>query len=417
MAFSVTTQEQAGMPRAQAEAQAHAQFGDLDQVAEACLLAQDECPNRQALRAVFTTCVLALGFAAFTLAVGLAYNILLQPIRLDTPDRLVRPGTGWNDTLTPTADLLAWREQSTTLERLTVFNARELTLTALQDTPSVEAMLIGANYFDIIGARPILGRLIRADETETQFTPVALITEALWETRYQRDLEVLGQTLEVDGHALRIVGVMPEAAQLSHKVDLWAPLWLLPEHPYALHYSIARLHEGATLDEANAELAHISATVSRPADMMIPSPLAPLRALYETPIRPTVMWLLKRGILLLVGLLSVIVWRTGLRALRVHRLAHLGAPEPLVSPIALALLAAMLSWVLIQAIEHPIQRAWLGREGTLFDLDADAALLLFLFGLAMGTGMMLQSIPRGLQAVAQLRTTAFASPKRPHGTA
>jgi predicted permease len=100
-----------------------------------------------------------------------------------------------------------------------------------ESTERLQGDLATSSFLDVLGAGPRPGRNFLRSEEEA-LAPVAVVSHRLWESRYQRDPEVLGKQVRVNGRDLTIVGVAPEGFRgvtLERPIDLWIPLTLLPE--------------------------------------------------------------------------------------------------------------------------------------------------------------------------------------------
>jgi predicted permease len=112
-----------------------------------------------------------------------------------------------------------------------------------------------ANTFGLLGVRPKLGRdFVRADEVPGA-AAVVIISHGFWERRFGKGQEVVGMTVHINGEPASIIGVMSEHFALVYEQDLWMPL----SHAPALRGGvIGRLRDGATLEEARAEIETIT---------------------------------------------------------------------------------------------------------------------------------------------------------------
>jgi predicted permease len=134
------------------------------------------------------------------------------------------------------------------------------------------ARLVSGNYFDVLGVRAALGRTFTDGEDRAPGTgPVAVISHAYWERRFQLDPRVLGRTLLVNGTALTIIGVTPPdffGEIMDSHMDLWIPLTMqplvLPNQDF-LHgrgsswlLMMGRMAPGVTVDQAGAEVTRVT---------------------------------------------------------------------------------------------------------------------------------------------------------------
>ena len=138
--------------------------------------------------------------------------------------------------------------------------------------------LVTGNYFDTVAVRPELGRLLRREDDGVPGSDaVAVLSHDLWTTRFGSDPAAVGRQVTINGSPFAIVGVTPRGFQGTTlmKVDLWVPMSMLtsamPSRSDQLFTSRGatwlfmggRLRDGATIDQANAELATIAAALER----------------------------------------------------------------------------------------------------------------------------------------------------------
>jgi predicted permease len=125
-------------------------------------------------------------------------------------------------------------------------------------TERVQGARVTANYFDVIGARPAAGRTFTIEEDKPGASHVVVLSHRLWQQRFGRG-DVVGHDIRLNGEPHRIVGVMPQAFDLTtNSEDLWTPIAFTPEQKamHDEHYLdvYGRLKPGATLQQAHAEL-------------------------------------------------------------------------------------------------------------------------------------------------------------------
>lgn len=137
----------------------------------------------------------------------------------------VRPGSSWREYL----DL---KEQVPSIADLLAFRMVPLNVGTPPRTERTYALLVSGNYFDTLGLRPALGRLLRADEVVAAGRePVAVVSHDYWQTRLGGDPDVLGRTLRVNDAEVSIVGVAPEGflgTVLGLQFDMFVPATLAP---------------------------------------------------------------------------------------------------------------------------------------------------------------------------------------------
>src|SRR5262245_51909596 len=201
---------------------------------------------------------MALGTGANTAVFGVLHAVVLQPWPYDEPERLVRVhhfANGDDGYLTGLA-AVAYRDRSQTLEfaPLYTYTANGADLTDGAEPERVRLLLVGADYFRVLRARPIMGRVFeRADERANAH--VAVISERVWRTHLGGATDVVGRQLSLNGIAHRIAAVLPAGFgdPLESGIDVWTPLNLQPggSNSFDNYYlsAIGRLKPGVGIEQ------------------------------------------------------------------------------------------------------------------------------------------------------------------------
>lgn len=228
-------------------------------------------------RAPVFTCTavlaLALGIGANAAVFSVVHAVLLKPLPYPDPDRLVRlwetsPAQGIERSDVSPGTFVDWRTRSRTLETVGVYMAARDWLLGFGGEPEVvRGSLATPSVFRVLGVRPVAGRLFRPEEEQSPpfgDQGEVLIGHGFWQRRFGGQEDVLGKVITLEGRVpLTIVGVMPPDFDFPGNVEAWrSESFLRPIGPAqrATRYyeSIARLHAGATIDTAQAELAGIA---------------------------------------------------------------------------------------------------------------------------------------------------------------
>lgn len=164
-------------------------------------------------------------------------------------------------------DFAIWREQVKTVEDLgaAIIFVRNLATEDRRVEP-VQGAEVTANAFRLMGTAPLLGRTLREQDEQPAEPPVVVLSHTLWKTRFARDPDVLGRTVQLGTVTATIVGVMPEGFGFPVSQRIWAPLridgsTLAPRTGPAVSI-FGRLAPGASIDEAQAELDGIGARIA-----------------------------------------------------------------------------------------------------------------------------------------------------------
>lgn len=197
-------------------------------------------------------------------------------------------------------------------------------LTVERQPEWLQAQVVTANFFDLLGVKPILGRTFLPEEDQKPGgNPVLVISEQLWRRRFGADPAVLGQVVDLNRHSFTIVGVVPGSFRgtlAPAAFDVWAPasmIWevrnqgtgFLTSRSARGWLNLARLQPGVTLEQARAAIATFDARMAEAYPKTNAYARHRIVPLSETPWgAPTVMgpalWLLLAvsvGVLLIVG--------------------------------------------------------------------------------------------------------------------
>jgi putative ABC transport system permease protein len=271
-----------GVPRAEALRLARIEFGGIERAKEECreargvnfleTLFQDLRFGQRLLRKApgFTT------VAVLTLALGIGANAaifsyidawFIKPLPYPQPDRLVSFETqdkkhGWTSGgVTSAADFFDFQKQNTSFEQTAAWGGASLNLTGDGPPELIDGGRVSWNFFDMLGARPILGRTFTAEDDRSGAPHVAILSQGLWQGRYAGDPKIIGRNIAIGGEAYTVVGVMPGTFQfpLMGIANLWTPL-ALTEMQRADRGNVwlpafGRLKPGVTLEQARAETA------------------------------------------------------------------------------------------------------------------------------------------------------------------
>ncbi len=214
---------------------------------------------------VLVASVLTLGPAltAAGVAGALTWAILLRPLPHPEADRLAVVEHTWEGFgVTGISGPLYtfYREHARTIERLGLVTWPEVTLAAAAaPAQRVQAARVTAATLELLGARPVAGRLFRAEEDRAGAVPVVLLTHALWREAFGGDPGVMGTSIDVDGRPVTVVGVLaPNLEFPGRDPRLVLPAALDPSQRSLLNiewwYALARLTPGTAPAAAEREL-------------------------------------------------------------------------------------------------------------------------------------------------------------------
>ena len=215
---------------------------------------------------------LALGIGANTTIFSWINSALLNPVPgLTNPNEVVafmesKPGENPLGFTYP--DIEAMREGQQTLTGIAACNFAQMSLTGKGKPERVWGMVASANYFDVLGVRPILGRgFLPSEDEKPGGAPVAVISYRLWQMRFGAKPDIVGQSMEINQHPYTIVGVTPavfQGSQTGIRIEIWVPIMmeaqllpqgdLLDDHHNFVWLAFGRLKPGVQIPQAQQEM-------------------------------------------------------------------------------------------------------------------------------------------------------------------
>jgi predicted permease len=294
--------------------------------------------------AAVTILTIALGVGAVTTLFSVAYGVLLRPLPWGRTERLVRltetrggkqgriPGTMMN------GSYLAWADSPQTLDAIGYFgNDNQGTLTGAGEAMRIAYSRTTPSTIQLLGVNPVVGRIFDAPEAAARNdrSTVALIAYALWEQRFGKRDDVVGQPLVLDGVQHTIVGVMPRTFRFpSAETRVWIA-WKVPpvDSPGGtktgtIMRAIGRLKDGVTAEQASAEgtARAIAAPDAGPVAMALFGAKDPIQIIVEdamqaaaADVRPAIVILLVASLLLFVTAIANVANMQLARATARHR--------------------------------------------------------------------------------------------------
>ena len=235
---------------------------------------------RNALRSMrkspgFTATVvltLALGIGANSAIFSVVDAVLIRPLPYADAARLVMvwedaSRVGFPQNTPAPANWVDFRTQNTVFTDIAASRGSSFNLSGDGPPEQVFARRVTGNFWTVLGAKPLLGRIFTDDEDRQQ-TPVAVLSFGLWQRRFGGDAGVIGRKILLNDKPHTILGVMPREFYFlpSRLVDVWTPANFSPQDlaNRGSHFlnCVARLKEGVTLGQAQAEMQAIARRIA-----------------------------------------------------------------------------------------------------------------------------------------------------------
>jgi putative ABC transport system permease protein len=217
---------------------------------------------------------LTLGIGANTAIFSVVNSVLLRPLPYSDPGRLIqlwetsaRKGRSGIPASYP--NFADWRDQNQAFEQVVAYSDWTFNLTGTGEPERIRSAVISPAFFSILGIKPIRGRVLLSGEDRPGKDLVAVISESLWQRRFDSDPNIVGRSINLDDKSFTVVGVIARGVQAplqSDEIELWAPV----SHGFGFtnrygHYLnvIARLKPDVTTQQAQTEMNTIASRLQQ----------------------------------------------------------------------------------------------------------------------------------------------------------
>jgi predicted permease len=228
-------------------------------------------------RGVTATVVLtlALGIGANAAIYTLVRGVLLRPLVNRDEERLVyirqtARGIGAENVAFSVPEIQDLRERTRTLSSFGDFSTIGFTMIGVGEPREVRAGVVGGSYFEVMGLRPVLGRLLGPDDDGPNAAGAVVLTHSFWSRALGSDPSLIGRTIRLGDRSATIVGVLEPSVPYPAETEIIANVVTSPHHLSATMVTgrvhrmtelFARLAPGATLEAARAELSGVHASI------------------------------------------------------------------------------------------------------------------------------------------------------------
>jgi len=221
--------------------------------------------------AIAVVLTLSLGIGANAAIFTLVRGVLLKPLVNRDEDRLIyvrqsAPGIGNENSTFSVPEIQDLRSSVKTVSAFGDFSTMDFTMIGLGEPRSIRGGVVGGNYFEVMGLRPVLGRLIGPEDDGPKAAGVVVLTYRFWATAFHKDPSVLGKTVRLGSlgdRSATVIGVLEPCVPYPQDTEIIANLVTSPHHLSATMITgrihrmtelFGRLAPGVTLDQARAEL-------------------------------------------------------------------------------------------------------------------------------------------------------------------
>src|SRR5262245_18831032 len=210
---------------------------------------------------------LALGIGANAAIFSVVRGVLLKPLVNRDEDRLIyirqsAPGLGVDNSVFSVPEIQDLRERVKTVTAFGDFSTIGFTLVGLGEPRVVSAGVVGGSYFDVMGLRPVIGRLVGPGDDGPKAAGVVVLTHRFWTEALKSDPSVIGKVVRLDSRAATIIGVLEPSVPYPAQTEIIANVVTSPHHMAATMVT-GRVHRmterfgrrapGATLASSRTE--------------------------------------------------------------------------------------------------------------------------------------------------------------------
>ena len=381
--------------------------------------------GRAPLFTAITLLTLAVGVGANTVIFSVVEGVLLKPLPYPNAGQLIgvwhtAPGIGFKELNMAASIYFIDREQNTTLQDIGAYDDDSLNVTGAGEPEHVPGLDVTDGTLPILGVAPALGRLFTRQDDSPGAPQTVLLSYGYWQSKFGGAASVIGRSITVDGKPRTIIGVLPRG---FHFLDQTDPALILPfqwdRSKTRLgnfnERALARLKPGVTMAQATADMARLLPVVIRSfpapegfsADLFVKARIAPnLRPLKQDVVGDVgnVLWVLMSSIVLVLlvacaNVANLLLVRVEGRRQELAIRSALGAgwgriaAELLCESLVLGFAGTVIGLALAcGALRVLVSIAPTGLP-RIHEIGINLPVLLFAFGLALFTSLLIGLIP------------------------
>jgi putative ABC transport system permease protein len=204
---------------------------------------------------------LALGIGANAAIFSFVDGVLLKPLPYPDPNNILfvwEKPPDYDRNGVSTQNYLDWHNQNKVFQYSAAISGKPVSLSGDGKPERLNAQVVSASYFDILGIAPAIGRSFAPDEDQPGKDQVVILSGRIWKSRFGSDPHIVGKTITLDARPYTIIGVMPPSSEFDRGwQEIWLPLAFGPgDMTRNFHWLrvVARLKPGVTVAQAQADM-------------------------------------------------------------------------------------------------------------------------------------------------------------------
>lgn len=222
---------------------------------------------------VAATLALALGIGANTAIFSVINAVILRPLNLYQPDRIMmvwQTFRGEAQNFASYPNFQDWYDRNTVFEDMAVFRGYGITVTGLGDAERVDGARVSSSFFNVLHLTPAVGRNFVPGEDRPGSARTAVISYDFWHRHFGDDSSVIGRTITLDGQRFTLIGILPQGFKFPlylPTAEVWETTALdadnLREREAAVFHVVGRLKQGITTAQAQLNMESVGASLAQ----------------------------------------------------------------------------------------------------------------------------------------------------------
>src|SRR5262245_51360944 len=219
---------------------------------------------------------LALGIGANTALFSIISGVLLSPLPFHQPDRLVAVYSSnreFRNASISYPNFLDWVRNNRSFSALAAFRQDSFELTGMGEPERLRVEMVSANFFPLLGVQPVIGRQFHPEEDQIGAAPVVLISASLWQRKLSATQELTGKTLNLNGAAYSVIGVIPSGSHyyggnFYRETDIFVPIGQWNDPTFRDRRTgmgtnaVGRLKDGVSFAQARSDMDNVAANLA-----------------------------------------------------------------------------------------------------------------------------------------------------------
>lgn len=225
---------------------------------------------------VIAVLTLALGIGANTALFSVVNGVLLNPLPYPQPERLTALYSRTKQfqySSISYPNFLDWQRDNRSFSALGAYRGDDFNMTGQGEPERLRAEMVSADFFSILGVKPVTGRLIDAQDDHAGAAPVVVLSQGFWKRKFGSSPQIIGQTISLNGTAYTVIGVIPASfyfmgsnfrlSDVYVPLGQWTDVTFLDRRVGMGMDAIGRLKDGVSVTQARADMDRVAQALAQ----------------------------------------------------------------------------------------------------------------------------------------------------------